>query len=30
MWTRYEFIPYSFLLAVTMAGAGLLATLVFG
>jgi hypothetical protein len=30
MWTRDEFVSYSFLLAVTVAGLGLLTTLVFG
>jgi hypothetical protein len=30
MWTRDDFVSYSFLLAVTATGVGLLATLVFG
>ena len=30
MWTRYEFISYSFLVAVTVTGLGLFSTLFFG
>ena len=30
MWTRYEFVPYSFLFAVTVTGLGLITTLFFG
>ena len=30
MWTLDEFVSYGFLLAVTVAGLGLLATLIFG
>ena len=30
MWTRDDFVSYSFLIAVTATGVGLLATLVFG
>jgi len=29
MWTRYEFVSYSFLVAVTVSGLGLLTTLFF-
>src|SRR5271169_6519672 len=30
MWTRYEFVSYSFLVVVTVTGLGLLSTLFFG
>lgn len=30
MWTRYEFVAYSFLVAVTVTGLGLFATLFLG